>query len=783
MEGQREGENRRHRQWVVVGLLAITIGIAHTGKAQVTSRSARRRVVSGGNPITLAVTTDRPAYSTGDTIHVTAVAQYGDGSAVESVKRTRIEIKDGAGWRVARGSLENQSSGTFTYAYATSTNATVGSWQVEVEIEDTERNKKAEEVVVQVTAGTVPCGDADGDGYNDASCGGTDCNDSDPSIHPGAEEICGDGIDQDCSGADLECPPPCGDADGDGYNDASCGGNDCNDSDPSIHPGAEDICGDGIDQDCSGADLDCGPPCGDADGDGYEDAACGGTDCNDSDPLIHPGAAETCGDGVDQDCSGADLSCDEPHAGLSWAGPETCLQCHQSEALQVHGSVMYQWKGETPDMVNGGPPQGKIAGGVNSYCINILGNWNVCGNCHIGLGAEPNDEATPEELANIDCMICHQQAYRRKKVDGTFVPDTDNMAISMDEAARTVHRPVRSTCLQCHAKAGGGDAVKRGDLTLAQGSTTDFEFDVHMATTGANLECQACHTFTEHRVAGKGSDLRPTDSAAILECANCHADMASGEHEGESIDRHTDRVACQTCHIPTYAKDASDSEATEATEVHRTWLGTHSTSAPFHPIMDKANDLVPEYRFWNRLSDNYLLGDVATVDSHTGRYPTSRPLGDVADADAKLYAFKYKTALQPITNDTSQLIALDTSVFFATSDADAATRQGLANMGLSTETAYSWVETDTYQMLNHQVSPSGQALQCNDCHGSTSRMDLQGELGYGLKASTSVLCVQCHERKSSEGFTKTHEKHVKDKRYDCSWCHQFSRPERGLRMP
>ena len=373
-------------------------------------------------------------------------------------------------------------------------------------------------------------------------------------------------------------------------------------------------------------------------------------------------------------------------------------------------------------------------------------------------------------------MLCHQQAYRRIKVDGAFVPDTENMTITMDEAARTVHRPVRSTCLQCHAKAGGGDAVKRGDLSVAHGNTADFEFDVHMATTGADLDCQNCHTFTNHRVAGKGSDLRPTDSAVVLECANCHADMAGEEHEGSFLDRHMDRVACQTCHIPTYAKDAADSAATEATEVHRTWLETHSVSAPFHPVMDKVNDLIPEYRFWNRLSDNYLLGDVAVVDSHTGRYPTSRPLGDVADPDAKLYAFKYKTAQQPIANSTNQLIALDTSVFFATGDAAAATEQGLVNMGLAAGEPYSWVETDTYQMLNHEVSPSGQALQCDDCHGSTARMDLQDDLGYALKDTTSVLCTQCHGYKSSKGFTENHDKHVKDKGYDCSWCHQFSPP-------
>jgi len=87
------------------------------------------------------------------------------------------------------------------------------------------------------------------------------------------------------SSAISACRPP------DGYVDNSL---DCNDSDPAIHPGAVDICLNGIDENCDGWDANLL----DMDADGF--SSCAG-DCNDFDASIHPGAAEIC-NGVDDDC-------------------------------------------------------------------------------------------------------------------------------------------------------------------------------------------------------------------------------------------------------------------------------------------------------------------------------------------------------------------------------------------------------------------------------------------------------------------------------------------------
>lgn len=358
------------------------------------------------------------------------------------------------------------------------------------------------------------------------------------------------------------------------------------------------------------------------------------------------------------------------------------------------------------------------------------------------------------------------------------------MGITMDQAVQTVHKPERINCLQCHAKAGGGDNNKRGDIALAHSGTTDRNFDVHMSTTGANLACQKCHTTEGHKIAGRGSDLRQTDLDVPMNCSTseCHPNkLSSTGHVTADVNRHVNKIACQTCHIGSYARNASDTVADESTEIRRDWTTPewNATAKRWEPKITRGSNIIPVYRFWNRFSYAYNLGEIATLDPVTGAYPTSRPVGGINDPQSKLYPFKYKRSNYPLATNLSKLIPMDTAVYWATGDWIAATKKGLLNMGLSETEPYTMVETDTYQLITHEVQPASQALTCNACHGSTAtHMNLKS-MGYVLKGPASSICSSCHSYKdpTTVSYITIHKKHVTDKKYDCSKCHDFTRAE------
>jgi hypothetical protein len=566
------------------------------------------------------------------------------------------------------------------------------------------------------------------------------------------------------------------------------------------------------------------------------------------------------------------------HATITeYHGPSTCVACHQTQAEAMHGSVHYQQTGPTPNVPNiagfaGERGFGDI--GFNTYCgTHVSSSRATCAGCHVGNGQYPSPVMTTAQLHNIDCLMCHQDQYKRTPAgpfqtvgvvgaDGLpatinvpvedqngffYQPDEANMSISIVQAAQTVHQTTRASCLRCHALASGSDGGKRGDISTVNVAPPSSS-DIHMSPQGEDFTCAHCHSAGNHRVRGRGLDLRPNDVPERFSCETCHSDRPHGDYsrrDGTKRDTHATRVACQSCHIPTFAKDIS-------TEMERIWGAPFFSAAAcsgqggWKPEEVRASNVVPTYKWFDGTSEVYVLGQIATQNPD-GTYAFGNPLGGVDTSDAKIYPMKEHlstsarlvSVVADINGDTlvsnddyailanclngpaagttgcttsdlnadghvdladyaimqecmgggcgvpGEFVPQSTFTYFTTGDFNQAVEAGMAYAGM--HGAWEEVPVHTYQTINHGVEDEDNALACGACHASLSggpvRMDLQGALGYELKGPQSVVCFQCHGSEESKPFKSIHDKHVKDEQFDCSWCHNFSRPDRALTMP
>jgi octaheme c-type cytochrome (tetrathionate reductase family) len=435
-------------------------------------------------------------------------------------------------------------------------------------------------------------------------------------------------------------------------------------------------------------------------------------------------------------------------------GPEltrACLSCHTEAAGQIHRTKHWKWEYLNPDT---GQTLGKKTI-VNNFCISIASNQASCTSCHVGYGwKDAKFDFSSQE--NVDCVVCHDTTGNYRKppglagnvvtADTEFPPGSGKIikGIDLTKIAQKVGKSSRDTCGACHFNGGGGDGVKHGDLDSSM-AAPDKELDVHMDAAGLDFTCATCHKTSSHDVAGsrysptakdaKGAHLRgATASGNPATCVSCHG---TGPHKSEArLNEHAAKVACQTCHIPSFARGGV------ATKMSWDWSTAGQRDAKGQPITRKdakgrityesrkgdftlAENVTPEYAWFNGEVKYTLLTDKIEKSSQPTRINTLG--GSAADGKSMIWPMKVFRGSQPYDAVNKTLITPhtagnDDTGFWKNLDWDKAIPVGMSDSGAPYSGKFDFIKTEMSWPITHMVAPKEKALGCADCHAANGRL-------------------------------------------------------------
>ncbi len=492
---------------------------------------------------------------------------------------------------------------------------------------------------------------------------------------------------------------------------------------------------------------------------------------------------------------------------------KACLSCHTDAAQDIMHTTHWTW-----EFVN--ETTGQTLGKkhvINNFCINPQSNEPRCTSCHVGYGWKDKDfDFTVEE--KVDCLVCHDTTGTYKKFPAgagypvsepkEFPPGSGKMWNPPDlvEIAQNVGASSRETCGACHFYGGGGNEVKHGDLDNSL-VNPPYELDVHMSPEGQDFTCTNCHTTENHDISGSRYSWDPEQWAG---CESCHTDHP---HKLATLNQHTQKIACTTCHIPEFARGGIP------TKMHWDWSKAGQMDENGKPYTEEGEDgweynslkgefrweenVVPYYAWFNGQMLYTLAED--TIDPN-GVVSINKPLGSVNDSTAKIWPFKHFTGRQPYDSGLNRLViphlfGKDDTAYWKNFDWGKAIKTGMEYAGLEYSGQYGFVDTEMYWPIAHMVAPAKDALHCTDCHTAEGgRLDFAA-LGYSDEDVTRLThfppeilseeaatfqtdytpesCRECHEDEYNQ-WTESRHGEVGT---GCAACHKQEAPGEHPAVP
>lgn len=421
-----------------------------------------------------------------------------------------------------------------------------------------------------------------------------------------------------------------------------------------------------------------------------------------------------------------------------YKGPATCEECHPGVAKEFLDTVHWKHASKVTNVENLDPKQeygmknraytfcngNDIVNNLKETPKNAEGKTKLtgCNTCHPG---DPGDElhgvgsTGPAAEAAIDCLVCHSADYdyRLRK---PMKDDSGRVIMGQDrttKAALSIGKPSVKNCMTCHESAGGGGYIKRGFLFTS-------ENDVHAAK---GMVCADCHKTKGHKIPTGLDPNNWANDGVRLACGDCHGETP---HKDADINRHGQRIACQTCHIPhtggAYSKDFTK------------W--TKGADGFYEPatLKNEANQATPVYAWYN--------GTVANVPHFIG------PKGERQDKKSKIFPFKIYQAKAFYNKVDGQLLTMDFAQPMATGDPLAGVASAARTLGIKKyEPVPGW--QTIYLASSHLVTKT-KALSCENCHAPNGVLNFR-ELGYTEKETKKMTTPAIY---FDEAFRKQKEK-------------------------
>ncbi|MES9972592.1 MAG: tetrathionate reductase family octaheme c-type cytochrome [Candidatus Thiodiazotropha sp.] len=437
------------------------------------------------------------------------------------------------------------------------------------------------------------------------------------------------------------------------------------------------------------------------------------------------------------------------------SGPEVtkaCLACHTEAGRHFKESIHWTWEYKNPDT---GQTLGKKHL-INTFCTNARGNEGMCAQCHAGYGWK--DEAFDfDDESNIDCLVCHDRTGTYYKTPNSMgnkacsVMFQDKEPIQWAKVAQSVGKPGRENCGTCHFYGGGGDGVKHGDLDSSL-KFPDKHLDVHMDAEGLNFACTTCHVTRQHQWAGSRYNVMAHDTEGlglpgerrdVATCESCHstAPHANTELSGIKLNGHVDKIACQTCHIPSIARGgvatmvdwdwrtAGKTKNGEGFKEKNYTQGNGAHRATYKSIKGDftyGEDLTPHYDWFD---GQMLYTTIDTqFDPRQGPVEINGFTGDRDDGVSRIWPFKRMHTIQPYDKGNNTMVYMhlwgdDDDSYWGNYDFGRAIKVGMQRNNIPYSGEFGFVETYSFWPITHMVAPREEALGCAECHSQNGRLD------------------------------------------------------------